>query len=104
MTKQEFDDRLKELRIEFDKKKKALLVDFALSNNTITEGDIVKDHIGIAEVVKVGIYCTYDGRSAMKYNCVELKKDGTPKKKETMRWVYQTNIKEVNGKPYNYDN
>lgn len=104
MTKQEFDSRLKELQLEFDKKKKALLIDFALSHNTITIGDIVKDNLGCAEVIKLGIHICYDGYSAMRYNCIELKKDGTPKKKETMRWVYQSNIKEVNGKPYNYEN
>lgn len=104
MTREEFDKRLKELELEFDKNKKALFVNFALSNNTITVGDIVKDHIGCAMVTKIGIYCsTYDGYSAMRYSCIELKKDGTPKKKKTMRWVYQSNIKEVNGEPYNYD-
>lgn len=102
MTREEFDNRMKELNLEFDKNKKALLVKLALSNNTIAVGDIVKDHIGCAEVIKVGINYTYDGYSEMKYNCIELKKDGTPKKKETMRWVFQSNIKEVNGEPYNY--
>lgn len=104
MTKQEFDSRLKELQLEFDKKKKALFVDFALSHNTITIGDIVQDHIGCAEVIKLGIHIRYDAYSEMRYYCIELKKDGTPKKKETMRWVYQSNIKEVNRKPYNYEN
>lgn len=102
MTREEFDKRLKELRLEFDKNKNALLVNFALSHNTIAVGDIVKDHIGCALVVKVGIHCTFDGYSEMKYNCIELKKDGTAKKKETMRWVYQSRIKEVNGEFYNY--
>ena len=90
------------MELEFDKNKKALLVNFALSHNTIAVGDIIKDHVGCAEVIKVGIYCTYEGYSEMKYNCIELKKDGTPKKKETKRWVCQSNIKEVNGEPYNY--
>lgn len=102
MKREEFDNRLKELKLEFNKNKKALLVDFALSNNTIAVGNIIKDHIGCAKVIKLDIYCAYDGYSEMKYNCIELKKDGTPKKKETMRWVYQSNIKEVNGEPYNY--
>ena len=103
MTREEFDKRLKELKLEFDENKKALLVNFALSHNTIAVGDIVKDHIGCAKVIKNGTHCTYDGYSEMKYNCIELKKDGTTKKNEAMRWVYQSNIKEVNGEPYNYD-
>ena len=102
MTREEFDNRLKELNLEFDKKKKALLVDFALSHSTIAVGDIVEDHTGCAEVIKLGIYCRHDGYSAMRYHCIELKKDGTPKKNETMRWVYQLNIKKVNGEPYNF--
>lgn len=101
MTREEFDNRLKELELEFNKNKKALLANFAISNNTIAVGDIVKDHIGCAEVVKVSINCIY-GYSEMSYNCIELKKDGTPKKKKTMRWVFQSNIKEVNGESYNY--
>lgn len=103
MKKEEFDNRLKELNLEFDKKKKALFVQFALSNNTITVGDIVKDHTGCAEVIKLSVHCDPNSYSFMKYNCIELTKDYKHKKKEKMRWIYQSNIKEVNGRPYNYN-
>lgn len=103
MKKEEFKNRLKELELEFDKKKKELFVQFALSHNTIKVGDIVKDHSGCAEVIKLSVCYDHNGYSMMRYNCIELTKNGKHKKKEPMRWLYQTNIKEVNGKPYNYD-
>ena len=34
---------------------------------------------------------------------VELNKDGTPKKKEIIRKIHQSNLKEINGKPYRYE-
>jgi hypothetical protein len=104
MTRKEFDNRLKELELEFDKSKKALLVNFALSNNTIAVGDVVRDHIGRGMVEKIQTTMSLLSKySEMRYWCVELKKDGAPKKNGDSRWVYQSNIKEVNGEPYNYD-
>ena len=105
MTREEFDDRLKELQLNFEESKKALSKDFATSNNTIVVGDVVCDHIGCGRVEKLQV--TMSGLSKyseMRYWCVELKKDGTPKKNGAFRWVYQSNIKEVNDKPYSYEN
>lgn len=104
MTKEEFDNRLNELQHEFDKSKKELLLDFAISNNTIAVGDVVCDHIGCGKVETLQVTMNLPFKySEMRYWCVELKKDGTPKKNGASRWVYQSNIKEVNDKPYSYE-
>lgn len=105
MTREEIDNRLNELQLEFDKSKKALLKQFAISNNTIAVGDVVCDHIGYGRVEKLQVTMSMLSKySEMRYWCVELKKDGTPKKNGASRWMYQSNIKEVNYKLYNYDN
>jgi hypothetical protein len=105
MTREEFDNRLNELQLNFDKSKQALLSDFAISNNTIAVGDVVCDHIGCGRVEKLQVtMSTLSKYSEMRYWCLELKKDGTPKKSGASRWVYQSNIKEVNYKLYSYDN
>lgn len=105
MTREEFDNRLNELQLEFDKSKRALFVKFALSNNTIAVGDVVCDHIGRGRVEKLkATMSALSKYSEMCYWCVELKKDGTLKKNGAYRWVYQSNIKEVNHKPYSYGN
>lgn len=105
MTREEFDNMLNELQLEFNESKKALLAKFALSNNTIAVGDVVRDHKGCGRVEKLqATMSSLSKYSEMRYWCLELKKDGTPKKNGAFRWVYQSNIKEVNDKPYSYGN
>jgi hypothetical protein len=104
MTREELDNKLKELQLQFNESKKALLKDFAISNNTIAVGDVVCDHIGCGRVEKLQVAMSGLSKySEMRYWCVELKKDGTPKKSGAYRWVFQSNIKEVNYKLYSYD-
>lgn len=102
MTKEEFNKRLKELKAEFDQKRNALSIEYAVRNNVIAIGDTIRDHISKGVVLKVQVTQSYD-YPEMKYLCQILKKDGTPRKDGEQRWMFQSNVKELNGEPYSYD-
>lgn len=104
MTKQEFDNRLNLIENRCNKETEQLYIDYAIANNPCKVGDIIEDHIGKGKIIKQEVVRNYrDRRSSIFYECIELKKDGTPKKKEILRTIYQCNLKSINGKPYKYD-
>lgn len=82
MEKEEYIEELKVLTDEFDVKRKALAKEFAFSNSTVKEGDVVKDNVKSIIVSKIQWsfgsfgdfpYCIYTG--------IQLNKDGKPNKK-----------------------
>ncbi len=82
---------------EIDKEKEVkirrLNIEFAQANNPYKQNDIVQDHIGRLLVHEI----KYRGRGwndlpECLYYGVELKKDGSPMKKQSGRCVYQSNI------------
>lgn len=104
MTKQEFDNVLNALEKRYNDAKEQLYIEYAKSNNPCKIGDIIEDHIGKGKIIKQKVTRNYhDKRSSMFYECIELKKDNTPRKKETLRTIYQCNLKSINGKPYKFD-
>ena len=104
MTKEEFNERMSEITQEFDKKKEKLWIEFAKSNNIVQIGDVVRDLIGLIKVESAQVYLpSFSIYPSLRYVGTELKKDGTPKKRETKRSVYQHNLVEINGKPHKYE-
>ena len=104
MTKQEFDNALNAIEKRYNDAKDRLLIDYAIANNPCKVGDIIEDHIGKGQIIKQEVVRNYrDRRSSMFYECIELKNDGKPKKKEIIRNIYQCNLKSINGKPYKFD-
>ena len=94
MTKEELRERRQTLYVEYENKKKALLIEYAQSNNPYKVGDIIQDHIGKARIEGIdGIYPLIDGTACMVYKCVNLTVKGEINKREPKRKVYQTNIK-----------
>lgn len=94
MTEKEYNKRMMSINIECEEKKRKLIRDYAKSNNPYKIGDVVEDHIGKLRIESIEFYndqwwqlpsCVYYG--------VELKKDGTPCKRQTNRPVYLSNIK-----------
>ena len=95
MTEDEYRSKVEELKKDHDKALKKLAIEFALSNSTIKEGDIVEDHIGKVFVERINVamnhyssdlpLCVYYGS--------ELRKDGLPKKNKNKRDVWQYNLK-----------
>lgn len=85
--------RVAEIEEEAKNKKRLIVREFAIANNTYKRGDIIKDHMGSLIIDKIIVnggygnylpYCSYSG--------IELKKDGTPLKRQTDRSISQNNI------------
>jgi len=70
--------------------KKRIATEYALSNNPVSIGDIVEDHFGKFQVTSVEFY--YSMPPCCKYRGIELKKDSTPKKNQSNRVVFQSNL------------
>ena len=104
MTQEEFNTRLAEINTKYEQEKRYLYSQYAHENSTVVVDDIVEDHIGYGRVLKMKTtFAAFDKYPSLIYECIEVKKDGTPKKKDTFRQVYQVNVKKVNGKPVKYE-
>ena len=104
MTQEDFKTRLAEINAKYEQEKRYLYSQYAHENSTAKVDDIVEDHIGCGRVLKMKTtLAAFDKYPSLIYVCLEVKKDGTPKKKETYREVYQVNVKKVNGKPVKYE-
>ena len=104
MTQEDFKTKLAEINAKCELEKRHLYSQYAHENSTVEVDDIVEDHIGCGRVLKMKTtFAAFDKYPSLVYVCMEVKKDGTPKKKETFREVYQVNVKKVNGKPVNYE-
>jgi hypothetical protein len=94
MTPEEYKQKLLELDYEFEDRKYKLQKEFALSNNPHPIGTIVTDHIGSLKIEKIRTTKTLaNSLPQCVYFGIELKKDGTPMKKQTGRGAWQENIK-----------
>ena len=104
MTQEDFKSRLADINAKYEQEKKHLYSQYAYENSTVEIGDIVEDHIGCGRVLEMKVtYTRFETYPFLIYVCLEVKKDGTPKKKETFRDIYQVNVKKVNGKSVNYE-
>lgn len=95
MSIDDFIIKMKTINQDYEKSRLSLLKEFALSNNPCKIGDIIQDHIGKLKIEKINWYITHSPSipSACVYSGLELKKDGTPAKRQDGRKVYQTNLR-----------
>lgn len=93
MTAEEYNQTIKDIEKTAEEAKKKVVIHYALSNNSVKEGDIVTDHKCTIRVDKVSVsrgrsyelpQCVYDG--------VILKKDGSDNVKGKRDTVYQSNM------------
>lgn len=101
--------KLKELKNQFEvlkdeylEKQRNLQKRFALENCNIQIGDVLTDHYHTIKAETYDISFDCDGTPYMVFYGPELKKDGTPCKRQSGAPVHQINIKFVNGKEYNF--
>lgn len=87
----EYNDRLKQLKEEFEKNKKNLIQECALSNNPYNIGDIITDQLGTIQINAI-LFTTHYDKPTCVYIGTELKKDLTPKKGSPKRQSWQINI------------
>jgi len=92
MNHEEYLQKVKELESEFENKKVELMKEFVRVNNPYKIGDKVTDHIGSIIIEKMGFAWGYGNKPCATYTGIELKKDGTPTKKESRRQVWQSNV------------
>lgn len=105
MNKEEYLKAKNALEEECEIKKKNLAREFAYSNNPVKIGDIITDHYKTIRVEKF-LYGRNFGYTfpCMFYYGTRLTKKGEPAKRNTdANRVAQTDIREINGKPYKYE-
>lgn len=96
MTKEEYKERMISIERECARKKRDLNIEYAMSNNPYKVGDVVEDHIGKLRIERTEVdSISWDLPSCIYYG-VELKKDGTPCKRQTNRPVFQLNLLKFN--------
>jgi hypothetical protein len=93
MEYKEYEDKLKELKVEFEQKKERLIKEYVDANNPYTIGDKVTDHANSIIIEKIKYHISLTGIPCAVYYGAELKKDGTPKKNGNKMYVYQCNLK-----------
>ena len=94
MEYQEYEDRLRELKVEFEQKKSKLIKEYVDANNPYKIGDKVTDHANSIIIEKIKYHISLTGIPCAVYYGSELKKDGTPKKNGNKTYVYQINLKQ----------
>ena len=92
MDYEEYSKKILELQLEFENKKFELMKEFVRSNNPHKIGDKVTDSLGSIVIEQIGFAHGYVDKPCAKYFGIELKKDGTPKKKTSRRQVWQLNV------------
>ena len=93
MEYKEYEDKLKELKVEFEQKKERLIKEYVDANNPYKIGDKVTDHANSIIIEKIKYHMSLYGFPCAVYYGPELKKDGTPKKNGNKTYVYQSNLK-----------
>ena len=94
MEYKEYEDKLKELKVEFEQKKERLIKEYVDANNPYKIGDKVTDHANSIIIEKIKYHISLTGIPCAVYYGPELKKDGTPKKNGNKTYVYQINLKQ----------
>jgi len=93
MEKETYLKRKSDLEGAYKRKVLQLSKDYAASNNPYKAGDIVTDHIGPIKIESMGYaWDSLKGMPTCTYIGLELKKDGTPKKRGIIRKAYQINL------------
>ena len=95
MNLEDYKKQKLDIEIQADHDKTALLIKFVDLNNPYKIGDIITDHIGKIRYDEIN-YTTVGSGSIPTpiYIGIEVRKDGTPKKRVVVRHVYGSNVKE----------
>jgi hypothetical protein len=99
MTKQQYKDKIKELKASYSISELHIVQEYAYANNPYKVGDIIRDHCHIIKIQTIK-FCKPsigEGFPSCVYHGIELKKDLTPKKNQGSTVMYQTNVLEQIG-------
>lgn len=92
MTKEELKEHLSQLETRHRQDITTLYKEYELSNNVYKIGDIISDHSTTIKIEKIKVSILF-GESQCVYEGTQLKKDGTPSKKQNNTTIFQSNIK-----------
>ena len=93
MSLDDYFDEIKNLDKKYKEDKRMLGLKFIEINAKHKIGDIITDHIGTIKVEKILLnYIYYSNIPIAVYEGTEYKKDGTPRKKLSVRCVFENNI------------
>jgi hypothetical protein len=97
MDIEEYENKKSVIEHDYNRRLKALAMDYAFSNSSVIAGDIVTDHIGsvLVDHVKFSM-SSLSGEPTCVYYGVELTKKMQPKKAGKVRGVLQGNLLESN--------
>lgn len=95
MTNENYSKELTYIKMDFERRKRELAIQYVTENAKFKVGDIVTDHIGSVKVEVVKTQLREQGYPETVYHGTELKKDLTPTKKGDKRSVWVSNIKEI---------
>jgi hypothetical protein len=101
MTKEELKKEVNEIDLKCEEEKREVRKKYALANNVVKIGDIVKDHSKLLKVESIKVHVSLDNPCCIYWGYV-LNKDGwTYKKKKGASKIkdaiYQCNMTEING-------
>jgi hypothetical protein len=91
MNWEQYNEKLKELHIEFNLKTRKLRFKYAKANDPYKIGDKFTDHMGTIIIESKTLGLSGLDKPCMIYYGTELKKDGTPKKSGNKRQAWQCN-------------
>ena len=92
MNQEEYKKRLLEIESERNQKINSLKKEYAMLNNPYKIGDVITDHMGSIKIESVHLSQSSSILPCCSYFGLELKKDGTPKKNNSKRRVWQENL------------
>ena len=88
MTKEEYSEKLEELKKEFESQKTALIIECGLSQRKFNNGDIIRNSVYTIKVDRVKVYIGLDSFPIPVYHGVELTKALEPKKNGARGAIY----------------
>lgn len=91
MTREDLDIALNAASTEYDKKRVALLKEYALANNPYKVDDFITDHAATIQIKAIKFYLTTDNPQCV-YEGIQYNKDGKVSKKQDHNTIYQSNI------------
>lgn len=92
MNRQEFDNKIAELKEQYKKEEFKIVKEYCDSNNPFKIGDTISDlNRGINIIIeKIGYYKGLSDEFVCRYYGVELLKSGKPNAKGNKSWIYQS--------------
>ena len=93
MTNEEYDLAQNAASSEYDKKRREINREYALSNSPYKIGDKITDHVATIEIKSISFATKFMGTyPECVYTGIQLNKDGKVSKKQDHNTIYQSNI------------